>query len=713
MAGDVSLGTTSSSLLSGSIKWSGLSTGTDFASIVDQLIEIERTQIKRLEAWKETWEAKIESIEGFNSRLASLKYYCQDNDTFSEFYTRTSSSTNTSVVTTTNTSTATPGSHTVLVGQDIPALSASKSYQSAAAVGGAGGGDFTLTVGGTTLTLHEGVEWSSADTLADLASAINYYDNSAGWGGQDILGDVYTLVDKTRSGVVYRRLIVTAKSGGSLYEMTIAGGPSSALGLDRTSLDAALNKTWLGTASAISTGTYTGSTNKTFTFTPIETGTIGQGAITVRWADTDGNAGAFDVNSAGVNYEVRQGVFVQFTSGMMIKDDTFTIDAYHPVLQAAQDDGLAQVEQEVHEGFGDLLTAVTSADAVFVYWYEGEEIQVDVTADTKLQGLADAINKDTDNPGVVATIINDGLNTATSYHLVLTGRHTGAPHTIEISSATTLTNFSVLDASGNSTFETAQKATDAVFKVDGYPSDAAKFIHRSTNTVADVIDGVVLDFHGVGQATVTVGDDVAAVEEKVELLVNSVNFVLDYIRQETKYDADTGEAGVMLGNYTYDLVRNAINEILYETIPGLDTSVDVYTHLAQIGIQTDPDQDGKWIINSSTLSNALNTNLEAVARLFVRDDDRGSEGVNDRLREKLEALTDSETGIGNVLIENYNGIIQGIDDKIAREERRVDMVRERLEEKFARLETLLSELQGQSSYLELQLSKLPGIGTSK
>jgi hypothetical protein len=141
MATDVSLASTASSLLSGSIKWTGLASGTDFDSVVDQLIAIEETQSKRLETWKATWENKVESIEGLNSRMESLLSYVEGLDEASEFYARTSTSSNTSVVTVTNTSSAEPGSHTVIVGGGTTAptgfrMVASRSFKDGEAIGG-------------------------------------------------------------------------------------------------------------------------------------------------------------------------------------------------------------------------------------------------------------------------------------------------------------------------------------------------------------------------------------------------------------------------------------------------------------------------------------------------------------------------------------------------------------------------------------------------
>lgn len=694
---DVSLSSTSSNLLSGSIKWTGLASGTDFGSVVDQLLKIEKVQMNRLELWKSEWSAKIESIKGLNERMASLEEASRDMDTFTEFYSRSSTSSNTSVLTTTNVSTATPGSHSVVVAEDIPGISGSLSFDGTSGIGGDDSTDFIINIGNSALTLIGGVDFNSASTIFDLASAINAKDDA----GTDMLTAEVKL-DKDRDGTSFYRLFINSKRGGSESAVTVSD--PTKLNFDDNSIDSVFEKTWLGSSHATSSGTYLGSTNKTFTFTPNATGEVGTDEIEIRWADTEGNSGKFTVSAAATEYEVAQGVKVSFSAGQLIKNDSFTIDVYNPTVQAAQDQGLARAEQRVHEGFIDLLSPITTVNAKFVYRYAGTERQLDVTADSKLQDLVDAINTDPNNPGVRASIINDGMNTTTSYHLVLTGEDTGAAHTIVIDSAATTLN--KLDADDNK-FSTAQKASNAMLQVDGYPTESGVYLQRSSNTVSDIVDGVILSLQNVGSSTVTVNNNTSQVKKNVELFVNSVNFVLDYINSETKYDAETKESGTMLGNYSYDIVASSINNILFNKIDGLDSETDTYVHLGQIGINTDPDAGGRWTIDSTKLEEALNNDLEGVARLFVKDSDRGTTGVASQMMTRMEEFTDSETGIGNVLIDNYKGIISNIDNKIDSEERRIQLVKERMEAKFARLEKALSTLNGQSSSLESLIARLP------
>ena len=289
--------------------------------------------------------------------------------------------------------------------------------------------------------------------------------------------------------------------------------------------------------------------------------------------------------------------------------------------------------------------------------------------------------------------------------MVLTGRNTGAAYTItDITDTFTGGTFSSDD------FTTTQEAQNSMLKVDGYPSDTYQYIQRSTNSVSDVIDGVTLSLVDSGSATVSITEDLATIRTTIETFVSGVNFVLDYIKDQTEYDEDTGEAGTMIGNYSYQIVQHRINDILTDAVPGLTDGVDTYVHLAQIGISTNPDNGGKWEIDSTTLNNALSSDLEAVSKLFIKDDVAGTNGIFELLSQELDDLTDSEDGPMNVLIDNYEGIIDNIDSKVEREERRVALVEDRLTQQFARLEATLAILAGQETYLQSLIDQLPQIG---
>jgi flagellar hook-associated protein 2 len=104
-------------LTSGQITFTGLGSGTDFDKLIEQLVEIERTHINRLEYWKSSWDAKVEAFQILNTQMLSLKTTVEGMDTLDEFLIKNASSTDSSVVTATADSDADAASHTIEVDQ--------------------------------------------------------------------------------------------------------------------------------------------------------------------------------------------------------------------------------------------------------------------------------------------------------------------------------------------------------------------------------------------------------------------------------------------------------------------------------------------------------------------------------------------------------------------------------------------------------------------
>ncbi|MDP2846715.1 MAG: flagellar filament capping protein FliD [Humidesulfovibrio sp.] len=81
-------------------------------------------------------------------------------------------------------------------------------------------------------------------------------------------------------------------------------------------------------------------------------------------------------------------------------------------------------------------------------------------------------------------------------------------------------------------------------------------------------------------------------------------------------------------------------------------------------------------------------------------------GKNGEMVEKLAELTNSTSGPLSILKENYGDIMRGIDDKIAREERRLVNLKDTLKAKYARLDKLLNTLTNTQSQLSNTITQL-------
>jgi flagellar hook-associated protein 2 len=379
---------------------------------------------------------------------------------------------------------------------------------------------------------------------------------------------------------------------------------------------------------------------------------------------------------------------------------------------------------------------------------------------------------------------------ATRYRLLLQGNSTGSTNTIAIDDAlTTLDGTGGTENFESATFTQTQAAQNSQVRVDGYPPGT--WIERSGNALNDVIPGVTLNLLSTSATAVqvTVNDDTGAMQDKIESMVEKYNDVIAYIKEQTNYDANTGESGILLGNYAVEIVKSSLNYIGTGNAPGFKDPNDPYLNLGKIGITTDSSETsptfGQLIIDDSALTAAINDDPDGVANLMsayfrgVSDDTSGNityysslpgitqpgiynvtatvsggvitagtinghaatisgdtltgqsgydeyglavkinlvdgsytgtvrlqMGKNGQFSEKLEDLLSASSGPVNILISNYQDIIDGIDAKIEAEERRLEGVRKRLTEQFARVDSILSTLNQQSQYLTTQLSKI-------
>jgi flagellar hook-associated protein 2 len=628
----ISIGDTGTSATAGTIQYSGLTSDTNWVDLVDQLMEVERFHINRLNTWKQEWSDKITASQGLDSRLLVLESVAGGINSETQFYSRISSSSDEDVLSVTNTSSATPGAHHIEVGTDIKhRLGSDGKFDKDTTDYGSSGNQIQITVGGSTQTIT--IDGGSY-TLQGIADEIN---------SESSIVDAEVINDGSQENEF--RLVLTAGNGGTDNAVSIGTNETSVdfsmSGLaDR--IDAVEEGTWSGTALAASGGQYLGSTNKTFNFIITSSGdgqVVGSDEITAHWTDGEGNTGDITFDNtyvADTLVDVFQGVQVKLGAGNVNENDTFSMDTWHPDLQAAQDSGMAMTEKQVHSGFSDMgTTSVTSTDENFSYTYNGQQRTIDIAAGTTLSELRDLINNDSENPGITAGILNDGSGFSTAFHLTLTGNDPGAAFKMT-SISHTLTDF-------DSTFNETQAAQNAMVKVDGYPVDSSEYIQRSSNTIGDLINGVTLSLSGTGTAIVSITDDTNSVKTKIQGFVESINSVLDYINEMTDYDeAGEGEDnGLMIGNYAFQIARQRINDILTDAVPGLTDGDDAYTHLSQIGIKTDPDQNGEWIIDSLALDDAMSNDLEAVCNIFTRNETSGVDGIAELIRDETDTLSEA------------------------------------------------------------------------
>ncbi|MBM3328374.1 MAG: hypothetical protein FJY67_02740 [Calditrichaeota bacterium] len=263
-------------------------------------------------------------------------------------------------------------------------------------------------------------------------------------------------------------------------------------------------------------------------------------------------------------------------------------------------------------------------DQTFSYQFGATAVSVSVPDGTTLTQLVNLINNDPDNPGVRASILNDGSGGATAYHLVLTGEDTGEDNTI-----------SILDTGGNPTdlgdgddfdaseWDSTQTAQNARLRVDGFPDPGwgwpVPWIESASNTVENILPGVTLNLKSdsAGEAiALVIALDKASVKDKVNNLIRDFNDVITTVTNLTAYNAETKVAGPLAGDSLARSLKQQLTALVAANIPGT-TEDDTYRSLGQIGISIGT--GGRLALDAKKFEAALDADATAVARLLAFD----------------------------------------------------------------------------------------------
>lgn len=341
----------------------------------------------------------------------------------------------------------------------------------------------------------------------------------------------------------------------------------------------------------------------------------------------------------------------------------------------------------------------------------GETFTIDVFNGDTMSQISQRINSAVSGGGVdftevgQASLITDP--STGNKTLVIEALDTGTANAMSFVDGANdvLTNlgiFTGLDAIKNE----LQAAQDAALTINGV------LINSSTNTIQDAVFGVTMTLQDdFGNATLTVGLDTEEIVSQVVSFVEQFNTTTDllanYIKEETVDGAKTEaelKKGILQGDWD---LASAKSSIRMKTTGYVDATQMVYKILADIGI-TSESTVGTLVsdnieVDEAKLRQALNNDKEEVASLL--------EGFADQLDSYLESQT--KVSMVDTMAGNFYRRILGIDDQqdriddnIATWEDRIEALEERYRNQFAAMESYLSTLQSQSSYLLNQLSNL-------
>lgn len=319
---------------------------------------------------------------------------------------------------------------------------------------------------------------------------------------------------------------------------------------------------------------------------------------------------------------------------------------------------------------------------------------VDITIDSSnntLEGIRDAINAA--NAGVSATIVNDG-DATNPYRLVLSSANSGSSESIRIavSGDAALSDLLAQDPEGVQNLSEKVTAQDAQFSVDGIA------ITKASNTVTDVIEGVILELNGLTSGTpvtVSTAQDMEAAKTAVKDFVQAYNDLYAEFKKQTDSGIDSGTPGALASDSATRMLFSSIRDELNQAVTGLTGS---YTTLSSIGVRFQ--QDGTLSVDETVLEDAIQADSKNVTDLFASAD-----GYATRLDSVLSD-TLAFNGIIETRTEGYADRVSRLEDRELLLEGRLERTEQRLRAQFTALDVMLASLTSTSNALSQQLASL-------
>jgi flagellar hook-associated protein 2 len=620
--------------MAGTTQMSGVASGVDWKSILDQLRQVENQKVVLIQNQEKTYQNKLTAWQGINTKLLSLKTAAEtvnQTDQFNLYKTSLSSNTTTAAddILSVNTSAdAAPGTYQIKV---ISLASAQKlssaSYGKQATALNLSG---DLIIGGKTVKI------SASDTLQGIRDKINIANT-----GTSPSGVTASIVNYGTGGY---RLILTSDKEGAAGISLLNGGSTDlvgALGFADASAKTAKNVLTGGNESdSFSAADKAIGGSDLLNLTSAQSGTV---SFTL-----NGTTRSVAINLATDSLNViRDSINAAFgstvasvldktddngktTHRLIIEGNTISYGDSNNILEtlgilkkAGVSDERGVTGDVANNSAGAAITSSTLIKDIDGYnnYSSGDTITFSgnstsgatvssvftITDTTTINDLLTAIQAQYGD--VTASVTSDGKIRVTDNVI----GNTNLAVTLTPSKSTvkfdTDNNFGAL---GTIRARQIQAGSDANISVDGVP------VTPSSNTVTDVIPGVTLNLKkSAADTTVTLqaSRDYDGLKEKISGLVNAYNDIMDVINGQLKYNTDTKQpGGVLFGDGSLRSLKANLTGTVLGRVSGVDQN---FSTLGLIGVKIGT--DSKLTVDEDTLQTNLETHFSDVRKLFAAE----------------------------------------------------------------------------------------------
>jgi flagellar hook-associated protein 2 len=677
-----------SSLVSGSIRFTGLGSGTDFDSMITKLVEVEQIRTKRLQIWRSSWEAKSEAFDTLTSSMLSLKGALDTMNTTDKFLIKNAVSSNPTALSATAGSNAEESTHQA----DVLSLATNDMHMGAvifssqdAVISGGVAGTFVFTAGGRQVSVNV----TSTTTLSQFASLINSDADNRNFVRASVVndgsgfrlqirgmelgtGNDFIVDDSATSASLlpnFGKAQFIETQNASNAQLRVDGFP-----LDPPTPTASILKATITGKSTADTFTavdgrfkfaydgslYSVAVEAADTWDDLANKINALGLITASAANVSGNMELTLTGAAGATKQIS-----------IIHSPGTTIQALQPgqfVQQQGATDGYFERKTN---SISDIIPGVTMNLASTGSSTITTTLDPEAVTD-KVQSFVDAVNsvlQEIKNQTQVTTV---GSSVSGS---LLTG------------------NYGLQMIQQKLKNILASKGAGFDYDLDPIVSLGSVGLTTDTSQGSPTFGLLVFDREAFSAALRTDPDAVARLFS-ADNYPSTKEIVNGIAVESSNFKFDSAIKGITkAGEYAISYTVNESGNITSASINGLPASID-----------------GNKIIAIGDTNPARGLALEVIN--FTAGTYTGAAqikaGKTEELIQEIKILTARQTGTLEILKDNYQDIMDSIDDKIAYEKRRLELLERNLRLRFANLEAVLGTYDNIANQLSSQIQSLSG-----
>lgn len=348
---------------------------------------------------------------------------------------------------------------------------------------------------------------------------------------------------------------------------------------------------------------------------------------------------------------------------------------------------LAQKSSAISNGVEDKDKTYVGVGYIRAILPNGDEKEIYVDEQhATLSGIAKLINGDSEL-GIKANVVNDGKDSDEPFRLIVSMNDTGDGNRVEFP------YLYLVDGEVDLYFEQERPAQDAKVKLDGFE------IEVPSNKANDLIPGVTIELKKAQpgeEINIEITEDVQKVGGKINSLIDNINGVLKFIKDQNSLDEKTDTSRTLGGDSTLTSIESRIRSAVFTSV-----STDAGPmRMGDLGVTFQ--RDGLLKFDQAKFEAALSKDYKSVSQTLTGKyslEGGKSKGFIDILEESAQTMLTQPNGLLTTRKGGLQSQINQIDRQIANRQRTITQKEEILKAKFARLEETISKIKGQGAGL--------------